>query len=801
MIGRIHAFFRGFRKKLSRSEWSLNLLNLPSSPEAAVEPGVVMLQVDGLSWIQAQKALDRNSLPFLKGLLAQHTFQLLPLYSGLPSTTPAVQGELFFGRKTAVPAFEFVDRKENRRFAMYAAEAAEHTARKLSAAGERPLLTGGSSYANVYIAGAAEARYCAQTMNLQSLLRSTHPLKLLFIVLLHLPKFFRIFGVAGLEALLAVSDFFRGIVSSKNLGKELKFIPTRVFICIMLRELIRFRVKMDLARGVPVVHANLMGYDEQAHRRGPDSHFAHWTLQGIDGVIKDIYRTALRSDCRAYRLLVYSDHGQQFVKSYPYETGRSVEQAVQDIALRRGLIAAPHSLSLQSEIETVYLRARDLLFQLRSQTRVHRAAPEQAQQQLAVTTMGPVGHVYLPQPVSGQERRRFARELVQEAEIPLVLYQDAEGVTACTHQGCFDLETDAAEVLGSSHPFLQDAATDLIQLCRHENAGDLVLSGWSPHQTPLSFSIESGAHGGPGFEETRGFVLLPNMIHEERPFLRPLDLRAHVLDLLHVGRRRSRPPDAQKHGPGLKVLTYNIHSCRHMDGKVHPQKTAETIQAFDADLIALQEVDHCKQRSSGLDQARYLAEFQDLEYSFFPVHTSGSEQYGLALLSRYPILEMKQDLLPGEANRPARERRGAMLALIESPWGEFRVVNTHLGLGVKERRLQMDCLLGPDWLGGLSPKTPLLFCGDINAGARSRVYRSLAGRLRDVQVPAQKTGYPKATFFSFYPVLRLDHIFVSRHWKPLQVLVPTDPETRRVSDHLPVYAELQIRRSSEYCAG
>ncbi len=751
-----------------------------------------MIQVDGLSYSQFRKASNSYSLPFLNALMQQHLFSLRPLYSGLPSTTPAVQGELFFGRKTAVPAFEFIDRKENKRFAMYSADAAEHIAGQLTASGERPLLSGGSSYANVYTAGAGEARYCAQTMNLQSLLRSTNPFKLFFLVLLHLPKFLRIFGVAGLEMLLSSSDFFRGIVSGKNLAKELKFIPTRVFICIMLRELIRFRVKMDVARGVPVVHANLMGYDEQAHRRGPDSHFAHWTLQGIDGVIKDIYRTALRSDCRAYRLLVYSDHGQEFVRSYRSETGRTVEQAVLETAVRQGLIAAPHPLFLQSEIETAYLRARDLLLQFTNRIRKH-AADKQAVNQLAVTTMGPVGHVYLPVPISGEERRQFARELVQSADIPLILFQDNGDVAACNRHGFFDLDRDAAEILGSGHPFLQEAAADLKRLCLHENAGDLVLSGWSVHQTPLSFSIENGAHGGPGFEETRGFVLLPNMVYEEREYLRPLDLRAHALELLQTGKQSSRPPAAQKHRTSLKVLSYNIHSCLHMDGKVHPRKTAETIQAFDADIIALQEVDHGKLRSSGLDQARYLADYQHMEYSFFPVQASGSEQYGLALLSRYPILEMKQDLLPGDANRPGSEQRGAMLALIESPLGEVWIVNTHLGLRVKERNFQMDKLLGPDWLGGLPHETPLIFCGDINAGIRSRIYRNLTGRLRDVQVPAQKSGYPKATFFSFYPVLRLDHIFVSQHWQPIRVLVPMDKETRNVSDHLPVFAELQIR--------
>jgi hypothetical protein len=77
------------------------------------------------------------------------------------------------------------------------------------------------------------------------------------------------------------------------------------------------------------------GYDEQAHRRGPGSAFAHWTLKGIDGVVRDIYRTAMRSRCRNYQIVIYADHGQERVKNYrlhaqkPSENGYSPSDSKQ----------------------------------------------------------------------------------------------------------------------------------------------------------------------------------------------------------------------------------------------------------------------------------------------------------------------------------------------------------------------------------------------------------------------------------------------------------------------------------------
>jgi hypothetical protein len=69
-------------------------------------------------------------------------------------------------------------------------------------------------------------------------------------------------------------------------------IPARVGINILLRELITIGSKLDIARGLHIVHLKLLGYDEQAHIRGPTSNFAHWSLKGIDDAIERISRAA-----------------------------------------------------------------------------------------------------------------------------------------------------------------------------------------------------------------------------------------------------------------------------------------------------------------------------------------------------------------------------------------------------------------------------------------------------------------------------------------------------------------------------
>jgi len=791
LANRIRNCFKALRKKLSRSEWVVKLLNLPRRRVEEPERGMILIQIDGLAYTQMKKALQKNRLSFLRRCIQQGEFYLKPFYSGVPSTTPAMQGELFFGIKSSVPAFEFVDRKKGERFAMFYPKAANHMAEILERRGE-PLLKGGTSYANIYAAGADEARYCAQTMDLESILKGISPFKTLLILLVHMGKVFRILTYAMIECGLALTDFVGGVVDREDVLKELKFIPTRVLICIILRELIRFRVKMDVTRGVRIIHANFVGYDEQAHRRSPDSAFAHWALKGIDGVIKDIYRTALRCDCRDYRMIVYSDHGQESVQAYEKRFGKPVKKAIREIVSNMDMNYRGGNSGITGN-ETHYGHHRAFgLFS--SKKKYLQKQPEHIirPDRIRITTMGPVGHIYLPLPVTGRQKEILAKKLVAEANIPLVFFINQNQVMAVNRGGVFNLLKQHQNVLGKDHPFRQWTAQDLHRTCRHPNAGDLVISGWTPDNIPLSFNVENGAHGGPGNEETRGFVLLPNRIELQETELRPLDLREIILNWFKGRENKQiiRKYKAASHS--LKVMTYNIHSCLGMNGRVVPDNIARIIADLDPDVVALQEVDANRRRTQYTDQAKYLARELDMEYQYFSVMNQGAEKYGLAILGKHSLVKVKYGRFP--AARPERpvEPRGAMWIRVQTPGCDVNIVNTHLGLQMRDRLLQIRTLFGEDWLSAILENDPLVVCGDFNASARSPVYRQICTRLTDVQKTGNCRGAPKPTFFSRYPVLRLDYIFVSKHFTPLRILVPGNPLTRMASDHLPVFTELMF---------
>ena len=797
MIARWSAWLGRLRRWASRNEWTVRLLGLSQSSGAEVEPGLLLVQIDGLSRRQLERALRRGRMPFLRRLLQRERYRLRTMYSGMPSTTPAVQGELFYGVRMVVPAFCFRDSETGVLMRMFDPEPAAKIQRELAANGQAPLLAGGSSYADIYSGGAAEPHFCPATTDVQQALRSVNSLRFAAVLVWHLPSFVRIVMLALVETGLAIVDFLRGIIAGRNLWKELKFVPSRVAVTIVLRELVTIGAMADAARGVPIIHLNLLGYDEQAHRRGPSSAFAHWTLRGIDDAIARIWHAARRSARREYDVWIYSDHGQQRTIPYPEINGRTVAEAVADtvakeLGVSTGPVQAPrHSFASRAR----WLRPGGIAGWLAggdSQSSGDDASLVQ------VAAMGPLGHIYLANPLATADLHRLAAALVRDAGIPLVMTTAEPGTaTAWTAEGQFSLPRDAADVLGPSHPFLEEVAQDLVALCRHPRAGTLVISGWRRQGPPLSFPIESGAHAGPGPEETRAFALLPCDVPvavSGKHWFRPVDLREGALHALgraplpagvrYVHRRASKGT--------LRLVTYNVHGCRGLDGKLSPARIARVLAQCDADIVALQELDVGRVRSGSIDQAHRIAKLLEMEYHFHPALAVAEEQYGDAVLSRWPLRLVQTGRLPDAPNGQPKEPRGALWVAIDFNDQELQVLNTHLGLGSRERLAQVDALLGDDWLENPACRGPRVLCGDLNAQPRSTAYRRITAKLRDAQCELE--GHrSQSTWFSHYPLARIDHVFVDQRIEVVAVEVPRTNLARLASDHLPLVVEFRIQ--------
>ncbi|HSJ47934.1 MAG TPA: endonuclease/exonuclease/phosphatase family protein [Gammaproteobacteria bacterium] len=273
-----------------------------------------------------------------------------------------------------------------------------------------------------------------------------------------------------------------------------------------------------------------------------------------------------------------------------------------------------------------------------------------------------------------------------------------------------------------------------------------------------------------------------------------MDLRNAALR--HLGRTDHKPGALRRHVAStqtdvLRVMTYNVHSCVGMDGKIDAERIARVIARARPDVVALQELDVGRERSFGLDQAELIAHYLEMEFHFHPAMHLEEERYGDAILTHLPQRLVKVGSLPGLADRPKLEPRGALWVAIDLNGQEVQVINTHLGLYSRERLAQIEALLGDDWLADEQCQGPVIFCGDFNAPPSSPVCRRVSEWFKDAQVVAQDHR-PKGTFSSRFPTLRIDHLFVSPGIEVTGIEIPASRLARIASDHLPLLAELRI---------
>ncbi|MBB5752358.1 endonuclease/exonuclease/phosphatase family protein [Prosthecomicrobium pneumaticum] len=239
----------------------------------------------------------------------------------------------------------------------------------------------------------------------------------------------------------------------------------------------------------------------------------------------------------------------------------------------------------------------------------------------------------------------------------------------------------------------------------------------------------------------------------------------------------------------LRILTYNVHRCLGLDRRYSPQRIASVIAESGADVIALQEIDAHRPRSGHVDQAMEIAEALKMQVHFFPALRLEEELYGDAVLSTYPMRLVKAASLPRPPGR-LWEERGALWVEIDLGAARLQVVNTHFGLRDRERRMQAEVIMGPEWFARPDMRPPAVLLGDFNSVPDSAAYRRLTTDLRDAQRLIERP--PRATFPTRFPLLRLDHVFLYGDIAVRDVTLLRSRTARIASDHVPLSVDLTI---------
>jgi endonuclease/exonuclease/phosphatase family metal-dependent hydrolase len=224
----------------------------------------------------------------------------------------------------------------------------------------------------------------------------------------------------------------------------------------------------------------------------------------------------------------------------------------------------------------------------------------------------------------------------------------------------------------------------------------------------------------------------------------------------------------------LTIASYNVHRCIGRDGAHDPARVAKVIDELDADVVALQEVDFGYHVRQGVDQLRVLADATGYASVWGPVLYGARGQYGNGLLTRHEVVEVRNI----DLSVPRMQRRGALDVDLHVHGKTVRVIAAHLGLGLREREVQVRRLL--EALDGAG-ETPLILLGDFNE------WRPPSQPLRHLHRRFGRTPGVRS-FPASLPLFALDRIWVQPRHALVAVEVHNSRRARRASDHLPIRA-------------
>jgi endonuclease/exonuclease/phosphatase family metal-dependent hydrolase len=233
----------------------------------------------------------------------------------------------------------------------------------------------------------------------------------------------------------------------------------------------------------------------------------------------------------------------------------------------------------------------------------------------------------------------------------------------------------------------------------------------------------------------------------------------------------------------LRLVTYNIHKCRGMDGRTRVDRIANVLGHLDADVIAMQEVWGAGPEEDG--QAAALGAALGMGWVMDSVRLLRGRSYGNAVLSRLPITSTDRC----DLSIAKREPRACHRVDLNVYGHVLHVFNVHLGTAVSERRKQAPTLAEfvahHDHLRGSK-----VLLGDFNEWLKGLTSKTLGAMLEGVDLTAHLQR--KRTYPGVLPMVHLDHIYVAGGVQVEKVSLPRTRLTLMASDHLPLVADVMM---------
>jgi len=507
-------------------------------------PGVLFLEIDGLSEPVLEKAIDEGYVPTMARWLETGGHRLVGWETDLSCQTSASQAGLLHGNNHNIPAFRWYDRARRTIVASSNPDDLARLEKDLSD-GTGLLVDDGASRGNMFSGDAPNVMNTASTIKDLSRFHTAD----FYAYFANPYNFTRTLILFVWDIILEKYQFWQARRKDvqPRLGREKRggrYPFLRAFMTIFLRELNVYTLIGDMYAGVPSAYTTFGGYDEVAHHSGVESHDAFDALHKIDQQFARMESAALKAP-RPYHFVILSDHGQSAGATFKQRYHMSLEDLVQKLAEEYQVVGDVDVHEDWKHVNVFLTEAtqhdrkavrRPLRSALKRSTHddevvlgpegqelkeAEKRAVEEEDElpQIIVLASGNLGLVY-----GTRLGRRATLEEIEEVYPGLLdgltshegigfvmVHSEAHGPVVVGAEGRYYLAEDRVEGENPLEGFGPNAAQHLKRSNSFPDAPDILVNSFCNHATNEVAAFEEliGSHGGMGGYQTQPFVLYP----------------------------------------------------------------------------------------------------------------------------------------------------------------------------------------------------------------------------------------------------------------------------------------------------
>lgn len=503
-------------------------------PESAQPNGLIILEIDGLSYNVLHKAIEMGYMPTLKEMAANE-YQIHPWRCGLPSQTSASQLGILYGENANIPAFRWYEKERDK---LVVSNHLSDTAMIEQRFQEKNglLQINGSSLGNMFSGNATRA---VLTMSKLSQFRKLPKRSGNFYNFYLNPyNFIHTFLLMVLELFRELYQSTLQIIKRRKprIRRTLLFAIERAISAVLIRELTTHLLIEDMFRGCQIIYATYFGYDVVAHHTGVDSPGSMTTLRDIDKQINRIKR-AIKNAPRMYEIVILSDHGLSQGAPFQQLYGHTLDQLIRKILNEQFSIIdtgaseetkgyvnsllqmalAPH-IRLSEKAKKLYDQyKKDTLNKLYFDLPLEEGKVKQSD--IVLCASGSLAMLYfinIPKRLHLEDIKLLFPNLIEALILHpgigfIAIDSIANGPVVINADGIYYLLQMRFEGKNPLSIFEESAASQIRKLFSYTNTGDIVIqSKYDPENDRIpAFENLLAHHGGIGGDQTLAFLMHP----------------------------------------------------------------------------------------------------------------------------------------------------------------------------------------------------------------------------------------------------------------------------------------------------